>query len=107
MKLKGLTSHEEFLKEQLKDPEFKRYYEEYELNYQVALALISLRIRLKLTQKQMAKRLGITQQSYAELEEMEGRNYAIELLQRIAKVTDTELYIRGNKVKFLPQKRAA
>ena len=106
MKMK-LPTHEEFLKEQLKDPEFRKLYEESEVNYQVALALIGLRIRLKLTQKEVAKRLGIRQQSYAELEQMEGRNYTIDLLKRIAKVTDTELYIRGNKVKFLPQKRAA
>lgn len=107
MKTQKLTTHEEFLKEQLKDPEFRKHYEERELNYQVALALISLRIRLKLTQKEMARRLGITQQSYAELEEMEGRSYAIKLLQRIAEVTGTELYIRGKKVKFLPRRRAA
>ncbi len=111
MKMRLLT-HEEVLKEALKNPEFKKLYEESELNYRVASALIGLRIRLKLTQKEVAKRLGIRQQSYSELEQMEGRNYTIDLLQKIARVTGTELYIRGNKAKFLPmkhptQKRAA
>lgn len=101
-----LPTHEEFLREQLKDPEFRKLYEEGELSYQVARALIGLRIRLKLTQREVAKRLGIRQQSYSELEQMEGRNYTIDLLQRVAKVTGTELYIRGKKVRFLMPKRA-
>lgn len=102
-----LRTHEEVLREALKDPEFRKIHEESELSYQVASALIGLRIRLKLTQKEVAKRLGIRQQSYSELEQMEGRHYTVELLQKIAEVTGTELYIRGKKVKFLPRRHAA
>lgn len=106
MKKQKLTRHEDFLKEQLKDPEFRKHYESFELNYQIARALLVLRKRLNFTQSQMAAKLGITQQSYSELEAMEARNYTIDLLQKIARVTRTELYIKGPKVKFIENRAA-
>lgn len=105
MKKQKLTRHEDLHKEWMKDPEYRKLYEDSELNFQVARALYHLRIKLKLTQKQAAAKLGIAQQSYAELEDMEGRNYTIDLLQRVANATNTELYIKGKKVKFIEKRK--
>ncbi|MBM3701959.1 MAG: helix-turn-helix transcriptional regulator [Actinobacteria bacterium] len=88
---------EEFKKELLKDPEFKKEYEKLEPEYKIIRQILSLRRKKNLTQEQLAKLTGAKQSSIARIES--GRhNTSLRLLERIAEALDTELDIR-----FIPK----
>ena len=63
-----MTTFREHLKDQLKDPAFRQSWKESELNYQVARALIKLRLDLNLTQQELARKAGVPQSVIARLE---------------------------------------
>jgi len=57
--MKDLTL-DEYLKEQLKDPEFKKLYEESQPEVEIAKAVIHARIENKITQKELAEKMNTT-----------------------------------------------
>ncbi|MEA2016530.1 MAG: helix-turn-helix transcriptional regulator [Actinomycetota bacterium] len=88
---------EEFKKDLLKDPEFKKEYEKLEPEYRIIRQILSLRRKKNLTQEQLAKLTGAKQSSIARMES--GRhNTSLRLLEKIAEALDTELDIR-----FIPK----
>jgi ribosome-binding protein aMBF1 (putative translation factor) len=84
---------EDWLKEQLKDPEFRRHYEKERKALAIAYEIAKLRHRLGLSQKEMARRVGTTQQVISRLESGAYTGYTIKTLERIARATNTELSI--------------
>lgn len=69
-------------KELLKDPEIRRINDELEIEFKIHEALIKARIERKLTQRQLAKELGIAQSALARFES--GRtNPTLSFLQKI------------------------
>lgn len=50
-----------YLAEQLKDPEFRKYWEEDEAEFQLRLAIIDARNETGMTQDQLAKASGLNQ----------------------------------------------
>ena len=73
---------QDHLKESLKDPAFRKAWEESELEYQIAQAVIAKRLTNKMTQRDLAKKTHTTQTVISRIENMSG-NPTIELLQRI------------------------
>ena len=70
------------MEEYLKDPENKKVYDSLEIEFKIHEALISARIEKKLTQKELAKKLGIAQSALARFES--GRtNPTLSFLQKI------------------------
>ena len=57
-----------FLNEQLKDPEFKAEWERIQPEYEVMRSLIDARIKLNLTQKELAERSGVRQSNISRIE---------------------------------------
>lgn len=92
MKMKIYTL-EDHLKESLKNPEFKKAWEESELEYQVSRALIAKRIKSKLSQKDLAKKAHTTQAVISRLENMNA-NPSLGLLQKIAQALNLKLKIQ-------------
>jgi len=79
-----MTTFREHLKEQLRDPAFRQAWEESELSYQVARALIKLRLDLNITQEELARRAGVPQSVIARLES--GRHLpSLRSLEKIAR----------------------
>jgi predicted transcriptional regulator len=76
--------YEEFLKQQLKDPKFRKEYESLEGEFALAKEIIELRIKSKLTQKQLAQQIGTSQPAIARLESGSYRNVSLSFLRRIA-----------------------
>ena len=69
-------------KEFLKDPETKKACDDLEIEFTIYNALVKARIEKKLTQKQLAKELGIAQSALARFES--GRtNPTLSFLQKI------------------------
>lgn len=87
-----LRSFDAYLKEQLKDPKFKKGYEEegkkIELGYQIFLA----RTKAGLTQGDLADRIG-TRQSNISRMEFGNYNFTIGMLKKIAGALNLEIKI--------------
>jgi ribosome-binding protein aMBF1 (putative translation factor) len=83
---------EQHLKESLKDPKFRQAWETSEVEYQLSRQLISQRLKRKMTQKQLAKKVKTTQAVISRVENMTA-NVSLGLLKRIASALNTNLSI--------------
>lgn len=79
-----MTTFNEFLQEQLADPEFKSEYEALEPEFAIIQAMIEARKEVGLTQKQLSDKTGISQSDISKLEHGIG-NPSIRTLQRLAR----------------------
>lgn len=78
------------LKRELRDTDFKREYDEYALRLRIAVAIAERRERLGLTQAQVAKEAGISQQLFSRVENCE--NYTIDTLFKITRALSLDLF---------------
>ena len=76
--MKAVSKH---LEEKLKDPYFKELYELEEQKLEIVKRIIDYRIKKHLTQGQLAKRVGVSQQHISNIENGEFSN--ISTLERI------------------------
>lgn len=77
----------------MKDPEFKRLYEESQPEFEIAKAIIAARIKNKITQKELAAKMHTTQSVISRVEQ--GRTSpSIALLKRIAGALHTTLQVQ-------------
>ena len=90
------TKFNEYLAEQLKDPEFRREYEAPQPEHAVIQAMIDARKASGLTQKELSERTGIAQGDICKLERGNA-NPSIKTLQRLALGMGMVL-----KVEFIP-----
>lgn len=78
-----MTDFNDFLEEQLKDPEFRAEYEALEPEFAIVQAMIDARRRTGMTQKQLADKTGIAQSDISKFE-TGGGNPSLRTLQRLA-----------------------
>ena len=81
----------EFLDQQMQDPEFKKEYEKIQPEMDIIRAIVDARVSNNLTQKELADRTGINQ----DISKLENgtRNPSLRLLQRLADGMDMVLKI--------------
>ncbi|HLF26582.1 MAG TPA: helix-turn-helix transcriptional regulator [Anaerolineae bacterium] len=84
---------EPFFQEQMRDPEFRRAYEELEPEFELVRQLIDLRIKRGVSQTELARRVGVKQPSIARLEGR-GKTTDLNFLGRVAKALDARLEVR-------------
>lgn len=89
---------DDFLSEQLDDPEFKAEYEALQPEHAIIQAFIDARQNVGVTQKELARRTGIAQSDISKLENGNA-NPSIKTLQRLATGLGMTLH-----VEFLPKK---
>lgn len=77
----------------LKDPAFKKAYEESRLEYEIARAVIRARIKKGLTQKQLADKLN-TKQSVISRVESANTTPSLSFLKRLARALNTSLQVQ-------------
>ncbi|MBK8871260.1 MAG: helix-turn-helix transcriptional regulator [Elusimicrobia bacterium] len=75
---------QDHLKENLKDTEFKKYYQQEGVKLKIAFQIAELRRKRGLTQTQLARKLGTSQGNIARLESADTDNYEVSTLERIA-----------------------
>jgi transcriptional regulator with XRE-family HTH domain len=92
VKLTDLKTSEQVLAAELGDPDFKREWDRTALARAVALKVLVYRTEHALSQRGLAKRLGMTQPQLARLEAGE-HNPTIDTLARLAQTLDTEFAI--------------
>jgi transcriptional regulator with XRE-family HTH domain len=76
----------------MKEPGFKAGYDALEEEFAIASVLIEARTRAKLSQQQLAERMGTSQSTIARLESGASRP-SFSTLERIAKATGTRVRI--------------
>ena len=87
---------DDYLQEQLKDPEFKKEWDDIQPEMDVIRAMIDARIEQNLTQKELAARTGIDQADISKLENGT-RNPSLKLLKKLASGLGMQL-----KIEFIP-----
>ncbi len=87
-----MTNFNDFLNEQLKDPEVKAEYEALEPEFAVIQALIDARSSAGLTQKELSQRTGIAQSDISRIENGNG-NPSLKTLKRLAEAMGKKLKI--------------
>ena len=87
---------DDYLQEQLKDPEFKKEWDDIQPEMDVIRAMIDARIEQNLTQKELAARTGIDQADISKLENGT-RNPSLKLLKKLASGLGMQL-----KIEFVP-----
>ena len=90
---------DDYLQEQLKDPEFKKEWDDIQPEMDVIRAMIDARIEHNLTQKDLAARTGIDQADISKLENGT-RNPSLKLLKKLASGLGMRL-----KIEFVPIKQ--
>ncbi len=97
-------SFEKLLAEQMRNKEFREAYEDLEGEYELAKQVIRLRNAAKLTQAQLAERVGTSQPAIARLESGNHRNVTLGLINRVAKALEAVPELRLRK---RPRKKSA
>ena len=93
-----MSEFQELLQEQLKDPDFKKEWDDIQPEMDVIRAMIDARIEQNLTQKELAARTGIDQADISKLENGT-RNPSLKLLKKLASGLGMQL-----KIEFVPMK---
>ena len=83
---------DDFLQEQLKDPEFREEYEALQPERAFIQAMIDARKKAGLTQKELSERTGIAQGDISKLERGNA-NPSIRTLQRLAAGMGMQLHV--------------
>ena len=83
---------QDYLNEELKDPEFKRLYDEAGEQLAIAYRINHLRLQKKMSQAELAKKTGIAQSNIARL--IRGnQNPTVQTLSRVARALNVKLEI--------------
>ena len=89
------TTLRQYLRGEMKDAEFRRLYEEADIELRVALEITKAREAKKMSQRELAEALHTKQQTVSRIERG-AQNVTIETLDRIARALG-----RGLQVKFV------
>lgn len=87
-----IYTFEEDLAKRLKNPKFKKEWEDSEVEYQLAKKLIEARLKRNLSQRDLAKKVHTSQAAISRIEAMNG-NPSLSLLKRIAQALGTSIKV--------------
>ena len=96
VKMKSYTFRQ-ILEEELKDPEFRKLWEDAQPEFELRSALINARLKGELTQAEIAERAGTTQSAIARFESG-GSNPTLAFMQRLSEAVGARLEIKLVKV---------
>jgi transcriptional regulator with XRE-family HTH domain len=104
--LKKKTNFDRYLEEQLKDPDFAERFRKAGEAWDVALQIAALREDSGLSQAELAKRVGTSQQQIARLESPSYEGHSLRTLRRVAEVLGASVNVKIYRQKA-PKTRAA
>ena len=88
-----MDDFDKYLEEQLKDPDFKKEWDDHEMEYQVTMMLMKEREAQHMTQTELAERTGIRQSNISRIEKGQA-SPTLATLRRIARGLGKELQVR-------------
>jgi ribosome-binding protein aMBF1 (putative translation factor) len=83
------------------DPKRRAAVAREEFNIQIAQQIYDLRTAARLTQRDLARRVGTSHSVISRLEDADYRGHSLSMLRRIAEALDSTIELR-----FLPSRRA-
>jgi len=92
-KTKKAVDFQKYLAERLKNPKFRKYYNEYGKQLEIAYQILQLRKQKRLSQAELAKKIGTKQSNIARMEAGQ-QNFTTDTLHKIASVFKRELKIQ-------------
>jgi len=93
MKRESVRTFKSRLREELKDPEFKRLYDDERQALKLAIKIAALREQKGLSQQELAKRMGTSQQAISRIESGEYEGFTLKTLEKIAEATGMKVRI--------------
>jgi DNA-binding XRE family transcriptional regulator len=87
------TNFDRYLEEQLKDEGFAGRFKKAGEAWDLALELAALRKESGLSQKELAKRVGTTQQQISRLESPSYEGHSLSMLRRVAEALGATIHI--------------
>jgi transcriptional regulator with XRE-family HTH domain len=103
--MKGPTNFDIYLEEQLRDPYFAARFKEAGDAWDVAMQLSALRKESGLSQKELARRVGTSQQQISRLESPGYEGHSLSMIRRVADVLGATVRVRIQRSKQ-PRKQA-
>ncbi len=91
--MKGVRRFKDRLKKDLRDPEFRKAFDEEEVYASLAIQIARIRQEKNLTQQELAKRLHTTQQNISRLEDTNNRSCSLKTLIKVARMLDKRLKV--------------
>ena len=91
-KNKSFISAESLHQRWMKDPDYRREYTKLEPEFQIARQIIGARIKQKMTQEELAEKVGTGQAVISRLEGMNAKP-SISLLQHVARALETKIKV--------------
>ncbi len=89
----------EYIAEQMKDPEFKKAWDNLEPEFQVLKAMIKAREKSGISQAELARRLGTKQSVISRLERGAFSKATLETIKKVADVLDLRLELKLHQKK--------
>jgi transcriptional regulator with XRE-family HTH domain len=103
--MKRKTNFDKYLEEQLKDSKFAERFQEAGEAWDVALQIAALRNDAGMSQAELAKKAGTTQQQISRLESPSYEGHSLSMLRRVADVLGATVYVKIQRNK--PTRKAA
>jgi ribosome-binding protein aMBF1 (putative translation factor) len=91
--IKDMTSFSDLHNKMMKDPKFKKVYDDLEPEFAIVRAMIKMRIKNKMSQKDLAKKLGTKQPAIARFESG-AYNPTISFLKKLSTALGGKLEIK-------------
>ena len=92
IKTQKAVDFQRYLAKQLKDPEFKKHYDEQGKQLEIAYQILQLRKLEKMTQLDLARKIGTSQSDIARMEAGK-QNLTTETLQKLAAAFKRDLRV--------------
>ena len=93
MKKGKVRTFQSRLREDIKDPEFKTHYQEERQALKLAIKIAKLRDQKGLSQQELAKLMGTSQQAISRIESGEYEGFTLKTLEKIAEGTGMRVKI--------------
>jgi len=91
-KTQKAADFQDYLTEKLKSPRFRKYYDEYGKQLEIAYQILELRKQKRMSQAELARKIGTRQSNIARMEAGQ-QNFTTDTLQKIATVFKRDLKI--------------
>jgi DNA-binding XRE family transcriptional regulator len=93
MKKSTVRTFQSRLRKDIKDPEFKKHYQEERQALKLAMKIAELRDQKGLSQQELAKLMGTSQQAISRIESGEYEGFTLKTLEKIAEATGMRVKI--------------
>lgn len=92
--MKRKTNFDKYLEIQLKDQDFAERFKKAGNAWEIALQIAALRKEAGLSQKELARRLGTSQQQISRLESPAYEGHSLSMLRRVADVLGATIQVK-------------